>query len=95
MNREQRRHPQSPVWATIDQALDARPWLVSTPRDGEPPTPEQRRRFVRRLIDERVIGYSKVGGRVVVDLNEIDELAERGRVSSRAGAGAPSLRSVK
>jgi excisionase family DNA binding protein len=37
-------------------------------------------RFARRLVDERRIPFHKIGRRVFVDLADLDELAERGRV---------------
>lgn len=45
-------------------------------------------RFVRTLITNGLIARHKVAGRVLVDLAELDELAERGRVEP------PVLRSV-
>lgn len=64
---------------TIAQAAQARPWATE--------------RYLRRLISERRIPFHKVaggrGGRVLLDLADIDALAERGRVEV-----APPLRSV-
>jgi excisionase family DNA binding protein len=37
-------------------------------------------RFARRLVTERRIPFHKIGRRVFVDLNDLDEYAERGRV---------------
>jgi excisionase family DNA binding protein len=38
-------------------------------------------RYARRLVAERRIPFHKVGGRrVLLDLNDLDEFAERGRV---------------
>ena len=51
---------------TIPQALAARPWLTE--------------RFLRRLVAEQRIPYHKVAGRVLFDLADLDDLAERNRV---------------
>jgi excisionase family DNA binding protein len=37
-------------------------------------------RFARRLVQERRIPFHKVGGKILVDLDDLDELAERGRI---------------
>jgi hypothetical protein len=36
-------------------------------------------RWLRRQVNERRIGYYKAGGRVLLDLAELDSLVERGR----------------
>ena len=51
---------------TIPQVLAARPWLTE--------------RYLRRLVYERRIGYSKVGGRILIDLMDVDALVASGRV---------------
>lgn len=55
---------------TLPQALEQRPWLT------EP--------FLRRLVKERRVAFHKVGGRLLFDLVDLDELAERGRVEPPA-----------
>ncbi|MGO8724411.1 MAG: hypothetical protein ACLQRM_17015 [Acidimicrobiales bacterium] len=47
-------------------------------------------RWVKRQNDERRLGFYKVGGLVLVDLDELDALVEAGRVNP-----APSLRAVR
>jgi excisionase family DNA binding protein len=37
-------------------------------------------RYTRRLVAERRIPFHKVGRRVLIDLNDLDEFAERGRI---------------
>jgi excisionase family DNA binding protein len=37
-------------------------------------------RYARRLVAERRIPFHKVGRRVLLDLNDLDELAERSRI---------------
>jgi excisionase family DNA binding protein len=37
-------------------------------------------RYARRLVAERRIPFHKVGRRVLLDLNDLDEFAERGRI---------------
>lgn len=51
---------------TLKQAAEARPWATV--------------RFQRTLIASKRIAYFKVAGRVLVDLDELDAYAERGRV---------------
>ena len=51
---------------TLAQAVEARPWLTE--------------RFLRRLVAERRVPYFKVGGKLLFDLDDLDALAERGRV---------------
>jgi len=53
----------------LPQAVEARPWLSE--------------RYLRRLVAERRIGFSKIGGVLLFDLDEIDQLAEAGRVEPR------------
>jgi len=55
---------------TLPQALEQRPWLT------EP--------FLRRLVKEKRVAYHKLGGRLLFDLGDLDELAERGRVEPPA-----------
>jgi excisionase family DNA binding protein len=50
----------------LKQAHEHRPWATE--------------RFLRTLIANGQIARHRVGGRVLVDLDELDELAERGRV---------------
>jgi excisionase family DNA binding protein len=38
-------------------------------------------RFARRLVAERRIPFHKVGEKVLIDLDDLDELAEAGRVN--------------
>lgn len=85
MNREQRRNAPAAVWLTLDQAIEARPWLATPPAADDDQLDdrrrqERRRRFLRRLVEQREVTVSRVGGRLLVDLNSVDELAERGRV---------------
>jgi excisionase family DNA binding protein len=56
---------------TLTQAERERPWAT--------------RRYLRRLIAEKRIGYFKPGGTILVDLDELDAWAEAGRVE-KAGA---------
>jgi excisionase family DNA binding protein len=51
---------------TVAQAAEERPWLTE--------------RYLRRLIYERRIEYFKVGGRVLVDLDQLDRFVEAHRV---------------
>lgn len=53
---------------TLHQATAARPWLTD--------------RWLRRLVAERRIPFHKVGGRLLFDLADIDNLAETGRVEA-------------
>ncbi len=57
--------------------------LVS-PRDASSHRGWATERFVRRLIAERRIAFHHVGRRVYVDLADLDEFAERGRVEPPA-----------
>ena len=43
-------------------------------------------RWLRRLVYERRIPFHKVGGRVLIDLADLDAFAERGRVAQRTEA---------
>jgi len=54
----------------LRQAVESRPWLTE--------------RYLRRLVAERRIGYSKCGRVLLFDLDEIDQLAEAGRVEARS-----------
>ncbi len=68
---------------SLPQAEEARQWATE--------------RYLRRLIAERRIPFHKVGGRVLVDLDDLDAYAEAGRVEPchsrptlvRKGKGAP------
>jgi excisionase family DNA binding protein len=40
-------------------------------------------RWLRRLIYERGLTYYKVGGKVLIDLNDLDRLVETGRRGPR------------
>ena len=51
---------------TLAQAVEARPWVSE--------------RFLRRLVAERRVPFHKVGSRLLFDLDDLDNLAERGRV---------------
>ena len=66
---------------SLNEAVVERPWATTT---GNDPT-----RWLRRLVSERRIPFYKAGGRVLVDLDDLDAFAQAGRVDS-----APSLRSV-
>jgi excisionase family DNA binding protein len=55
--------------ATVKRALEQRNWLNE--------------RYVRRLISERRIPFFKVGGKVLIDLEDLDRLVEAGRVDAR------------
>jgi hypothetical protein len=39
-------------------------------------------RWLRRLNSERRLAYTKIAGKVLVDLDDLDELAARGRVEA-------------
>ncbi len=67
---------------SLADAATARPWARS---DGKDST-----RWLRRLISERRIPYHKVGGRVLLDLADLDALAAAGRI-----APAQALRVVR
>jgi excisionase family DNA binding protein len=54
----------------LQQAAEARSWLTL--------------RYGRRLVAEGRIPHYKVGGKVLVDLADVDALAARGRVPARA-----------
>jgi hypothetical protein len=53
---------------TLRQAVEQRPWLTE--------------RWLRRLVLERRVPFHKVGGKVLFDLADLDNLAEHGRVES-------------
>jgi len=53
---------------TIAQAVEERPWLTE--------------RWARRLIYERRIAFRKVGSRVLLDLADVDALADAGLVKA-------------
>jgi hypothetical protein len=55
---------------SLRQAVEARPWLTE--------------RHLRRLVAERRLAYSKVGGKLVFDLADIDGLVVAGRVEARS-----------
>ncbi len=52
---------------SIAQAVEQRPWLTE--------------RYARRLIHERRLPYYKVGGKVLLDDDDLDELENAGRVA--------------
>lgn len=54
--------------------------LVKVPAER----PWTNERWLRRLVSERRLPFYKVGGRVLIDLRELDALAEAGRVDSVA-----------
>lgn len=54
---------------TLPQVLEERPWLTE--------------RFLRRLVAQKRIRYFKVRNRVLFDLDDLDDLAEGGRVEPR------------
>lgn len=60
--------PVSKKLVTIRQAIEARPWLTE--------------RYARRLVFERRVTYYRVGGRVLLDLADVDRLVEEGRVEA-------------
>jgi hypothetical protein len=39
-------------------------------------------RWLRRQVYERKLAYHKVGGRVLIDLHDLDRLAEAGRIEA-------------
>ncbi len=39
-------------------------------------------RWLRRFVYEHRLAYHKVAGRVLIDLDDLDEMAERGRVDA-------------
>lgn len=51
---------------TVAQAVDEREWLTE--------------RYLRRLIFERRVPHYKIGGRVLIDLDELDALVQRHRI---------------
>jgi excisionase family DNA binding protein len=53
---------------TLRQAVAERPWLTE--------------RWLRRLVYERRVPFHKVGGRLLFDLEDLDKLAESGRVEA-------------
>lgn len=55
---------------TIKGAIGERPWLTE--------------RWLRRMIYEGRIAYFKVGGKVLVDLDELDAYVEAGRREAKA-----------
>lgn len=69
-NRAERRDPES--WLRLDQLLEARPWLTE--------------RWVRRMVAERRIPFSKVGGgpkaRLLFNLSDVDAMVEAGCVEA-------------
>lgn len=57
---------------TLKAATEVRSWLTE--------------RYGRRLIAERRLPYYKVGGRVLIDLHELDALVEASRVEPQRTA---------
>lgn len=57
---------------TIKQVIAERPFATE--------------RWLRRLIYEKRLRYFKVGGKVLIDLNDLDELVESGKVEPPAPA---------
>ena len=53
---------------TLKQLIEARPWLTE--------------RYVRRLVAERRVPFSKVGERLLFDVADFDHLVEVGRVEA-------------
>ena len=53
---------------TLRQLTQQRPWASE--------------RWIRRLVAERRIPYHKVGGKLAFDLDDIDKMAEAGRVEA-------------
>lgn len=51
---------------TIPQVVAERPWTTV--------------RWLRRMVYEKRIPYHKVRGRVLIDLEDLDRLAEEGRI---------------
>lgn len=56
---------------TLADAVHEREWTKSA---GKDPT-----RWLRRLIEERRLPFHKVAGRVLIDIADLDALADRGR----------------
>lgn len=59
-------HPTTDTKRTLEQAVEERTWLTL--------------RYLRRLIYEHRIPSYKLGGRVLVDLQELDAFIETNRV---------------
>lgn len=57
-------------YVSIRQAVAERPWLTE--------------RYARRLIYENRVAFSKVGGKVLVDLDDVDRIVAEGRREARA-----------
>lgn len=53
---------------TLKQLATARPWITE--------------RFARRLVADRKVPFYKVSGKLLFDLEEVDALAECGRVEA-------------
>jgi hypothetical protein len=43
-------------------------------------------RWLRRAVYERTVPFHKIGGRVFFDLDDLDDIAERGRVEPGGNA---------
>lgn len=56
-------------WRTLPQVLVERPWLTE--------------RYLRRLVAERRIPYSKAGRKLLFDLADLDAFAEASRVEAQ------------
>ncbi len=68
---------------TLVQTVEARPWVTE--------------RYLRRLVAERRIPFHKAGGKVLIDLDDLDAYAEAGRVEppTPARLGHQRPRSVR
>jgi excisionase family DNA binding protein len=53
---------------SLKEATHLRPWLTE--------------RYGRRLIAERRVPFHRVGGKILFDLQDLDDLAESGRVEA-------------
>ena len=65
--------------------------LLETPKHR----PWTNERWLRRQVAERRIGFYKVAGRVLIDLDELDKFAEHGRVDPVAPITLRSIHSSR
>jgi excisionase family DNA binding protein len=61
---------------TLTRAVELRPWAANRGK-GDP------LRWLRRQVADRKIPYYRVGNRVLIDLEDLDALADAGRVEAR------------
>jgi excisionase family DNA binding protein len=52
-------------------------------------------RYLRRLVQERRIAHHRVGRKVLIDLADVDELAERGRCEPPSPRGLRAVGNEK